>query len=73
MRAAITESDNAAAESVWEQLGDPTTAAQKVEQILQDSGDPTTVESRKLRPEFTAEQATRRLRSITSLLLPSLA
>jgi hypothetical protein len=54
MRAAITESDNAAAESLWATLGDPTTAAQKVQQILQETGDPTTVESRKLRPEFTA-------------------
>jgi hypothetical protein len=47
MRAAVTESDN-------EQLGDPTTCAQKVERILQETGDPTTVESRKLWPEFTA-------------------
>ncbi len=54
MRAAITESDNAAAESLWAQLGEPTTAAQKVQQILQETGDPTIVESRKLRPEFTA-------------------
>ncbi len=54
MRASITESDNAAAESIWETLGDPTTAAQQVQQILQETGDPTTVESRKLRPEFTA-------------------
>jgi Beta-lactamase enzyme family len=55
MKAAITESDNSAAESLWEQLGDPTTAAQKVQQILQETGDTTTtVESRKLRPEFTA-------------------
>ena len=29
MRAAITESDNTAAESLWEQLGDPTTAGHK--------------------------------------------
>jgi hypothetical protein len=54
MRAAITESDNAAAESLWAQLGDPATAAQKVQQVLQETGDPTIVESRKLRPEFTA-------------------
>lgn len=54
MRAAITESDNAAAESLWAQLGDPATAAQKVRQVLQETGDPTIVESRKLRPEFTA-------------------
>lgn len=54
MRAAITESDNAAAESIWEQLGDPVTAAHKVEDVLRKYGDPTTVQWRKLRPEFTA-------------------
>lgn len=54
MRAAITESDNAAAESIWEQLGDPVTAAHKVEAVLSKYGDPTTVEWRKLRPQFTA-------------------
>jgi hypothetical protein len=54
MRAAITESDNAAAEALWAQLGNPTTAAQQVQQILQETGDPTTVESRRLRTEFTA-------------------
>jgi hypothetical protein len=54
MKAAITESDNTAAESLWDELGDPTTAAQQVQQILQQAGDPTTVESRRLRPEFTA-------------------
>lgn len=54
MRAAITESDNAAAESIWESLGDPVTSAHKVEEVLRDTGDPTTVEYRKLRPEFTS-------------------
>ncbi|MGH7042027.1 MAG: hypothetical protein ACREFY_07845 [Acetobacteraceae bacterium] len=54
IRATITESDNAAAESIWEHLGDPVTAAHKVEAILRKYGDPTTVEWRKLRPEFTA-------------------
>ena len=54
MKAAITESDNAAAESLWAQLGDPPAAAQRVQQILQETGDPTAVESRRLRPEFTA-------------------
>lgn len=54
MRAAITESDNAAAEALWQQLGDPATAARKVQQILRETWDPTTVESRKLRAEFTA-------------------
>jgi hypothetical protein len=54
MRAAITESDNAAAESIWEKLGDPVTAGHKVEAVLSKYGDPTTVEWRKLRPQFTA-------------------
>ena len=54
MVAAITESDNAAAEAIWEGLGDPATAAADVGKVLHDTGDPTTVESRKLRPEYTA-------------------
>jgi hypothetical protein len=54
MKAAITESDNAAAESLWAQLGDSPAAAQRVQQILQETGDPTIVESRRLRAEFTA-------------------
>jgi hypothetical protein len=54
MSAAITESDNAAAEAIWAGLGDPIIAAHKVEAVLRDSGDPTSVEYRKLRPEFTA-------------------
>jgi hypothetical protein len=54
MRAAITQSDNDAAESIWASLGDPATAAQKVEAVLAEAGAPTTVESRKVRPEFTA-------------------
>ncbi|MGB6513220.1 MAG: hypothetical protein WBF57_09565 [Mycobacterium sp.] len=54
MRTAITESDSAAAESIWEKLGDPVTAAHKVENVLSKYGDPTTVEWRKMRPEFTA-------------------
>jgi hypothetical protein len=58
MKAAITESDNTAAESLWEQLGDPASAAEHVQQILQQTGDPTTVESRKVRPEFSASGQT---------------
>jgi hypothetical protein len=54
MKAAITESDNASAESVWASLGDPVTAAKQVQEILRETGDPTTVQSRKLRPEFSA-------------------
>jgi hypothetical protein len=54
MRAAITQSDNDAAESIWEGLGDPVTAAKKVEAVLEEAGAPTAVESQKVRPEFTA-------------------
>ncbi len=55
MRAAITASDNAAAESIWEGMGDPVTAAGKVDAVLRDTGnDPTNVQSQKVRPEYTA-------------------
>ncbi|MGO4442124.1 hypothetical protein AB4Z42_02080 [Mycobacterium sp. 2YAF39] len=54
MRAAITQSDNDAAESIWAGLGDPAVAAQKVEAVLADAGAPAVVESQKLRTEFTA-------------------
>jgi hypothetical protein len=54
MAAAITESDNAAAESIWEGLGDPDIAAHKVEKVLKAAGDNTTVQSQKVRPEYTA-------------------
>jgi hypothetical protein len=54
MTAAITESDNAAAESIWASLGDPVTAAHKVEAVLRQTGDLTTVQSQKVLPEFTA-------------------
>jgi hypothetical protein len=54
MTAAITESDNAAAESIWASLGDPVTAAQKVDAVLRSTGDRTTVQSQKVRPEFSA-------------------
>jgi hypothetical protein len=54
MTAAITESDNAAAESIWASLGDPVTAARKVEAVLRQTGDLTTVQSQKVLPEFTA-------------------
>jgi hypothetical protein len=53
MNSAITESDNAAAESLWQGLGDPITAARKVEAVLRETGDSTTVQSHKVRPEFT--------------------
>ncbi len=52
---AITESDNAAAEQLWSELGAPHVAAQQVQAVLRESGDATTVvESRRLRPGFTA-------------------
>ena len=47
-------SDNAAAETIWQGLGDPVTAAHKVEAVLREAGDFTTVQSQKVRPEFTA-------------------
>jgi len=52
--AAITRSDNAAAEILWRSLGDPATAAASVEAVLREGGDQTTVESQKVRPEFSA-------------------
>lgn len=54
MVAAITQSDNAAAESIWDSLGEPATAADRMEAVLRDGGDPTTVQSQRVRPEFTA-------------------
>jgi hypothetical protein len=54
MSAAITESDNTAAESIWADLGDPVTAAHEVEAVLRETGDPTPVEHRRVRPEYTA-------------------
>jgi hypothetical protein len=54
MAAAITGSDNAAAESIWTSLGDPVTAASKVDAVLRETGDPTIVQSQRIRPEFSA-------------------
>jgi hypothetical protein len=54
MVAAITESDNAAAESIWEGLGNPAAAATAVGDVLHGTGDPTIVESQKVRREYTA-------------------
>jgi hypothetical protein len=54
MTAAITESDNQAAEAIWASLGDPKTAARKVEAILRAADDNTVVQSVRIRPEFTA-------------------
>ncbi|MGB6206206.1 hypothetical protein, partial [Mycobacterium sp.] len=48
-------SDNAASEELWTQLGDPAEAAKKVQAVIHDAGDTTTaVESRRLRPGYTA-------------------
>jgi hypothetical protein len=49
---AITQSDNAAAEELWSQLGDPAAAARQVQAVIGDTD--TEVESRRLRPEYTA-------------------
>jgi hypothetical protein len=54
MRNAITASDNDAAERVWDSLGDPDMAAQKVDAILREAGDPTVVQASRIRPEYTA-------------------
>ncbi|MGO9926080.1 MAG: hypothetical protein ACLPLP_08045 [Mycobacterium sp.] len=51
MTAAITESDNAAADAIWAGLGDPATAAGKVDAVLAETGDFTQVQFRKVRPE----------------------
>jgi beta-lactamase family protein len=54
----ITLSDNAAAEQLWSRLGD--SAAQLVQAVIREAGDPTTVvESRRLRAEYTPFGQTR--------------
>lgn len=58
MTAAITQSDNAAAETIWESLGTPAEAAGKVEAVLRQAGDPTIVQSQRVRPEFSASGQT---------------
>ena len=51
----ITQSDNTAAEELWSRLGDPAQAAQQVQTVIRDGGDASTVvESRRLRPGYTA-------------------
>lgn len=57
MVAAVERSDNYAADALWRGLGDPTTAARKVEAVLRDSGDNTIVQDKKIRtdnPELSA-------------------
>jgi hypothetical protein len=52
---AITESDNPASERMWSLLGEPADAARRVQAVIKESGDAVTaVESRRLRPGFTA-------------------
>lgn len=54
MRSAITSSDNAAAESIWEELGGGPVAAGKVQAVLAEAGDPlTVVPSERRRAEFS--------------------
>lgn len=53
--AAITASDNAAAEAMWASLGDPATASSAATQVLRDGGDSqTAINGQRVRPEFTA-------------------
>jgi hypothetical protein len=54
MSAAITQSDNAAADAIWTSLGDPVTAAGKIDAVLADTGDVTRVQFAKKYPEFSA-------------------
>jgi hypothetical protein len=52
---AITESDNPASERLWSLLGEPADAARRVQAVIRESSDAVTVvESRRLRPGFTA-------------------
>lgn len=52
---AVTASDNDAAEKLWSELGPAPQAAQQVQAVLRAGGDAgTAVESRRLRPEFSA-------------------
>ena len=56
----ITHSDNAAAEELWSQLGDPESAARQVQDVIREAGDvATVVESRRLREGYTAFGQTR--------------
>ncbi|MGU3291493.1 hypothetical protein [Williamsia sp. M5A3_1d] len=55
VEAAITESDNSAAESLWSELGAPTSAGRDVENVLAAGGDTTTrVQTERIRIGFTA-------------------
>lgn len=53
--AAIEQSDNASAESLWSQLGEPPKAAAKVQAVIAECGDgDTVVQSQRLRRGYTA-------------------
>lgn len=55
IRAAITQSSNDAADALWSSLGTPAEAGEAVHRILRAGGDATTVvQTRKVRPEFSA-------------------
>lgn len=55
MSAAITESDNNAADSLWQSLGTGDQAAQAVQKVLQQGGDSTTkVPATRSRPDYSA-------------------
>ncbi|MEN4450966.1 hypothetical protein [Mycobacterium sp. SM3041] len=54
IKIAITQSDNEAADAIWRGLGSPDTAAEKVDAVLQEAGDPTRVQSYRSRPEYSA-------------------
>lgn len=53
--AAITTSDNAAAQALWDSLGDPATAGAETEAVLREAGDTTTrVQTAVTRPGLTS-------------------
>lgn len=53
MRAAITASDNSAAESLWSSLGAGSSAGRKVDRVLSDAGDSTRIQTQRVRSGFT--------------------
>jgi len=54
MQAAITASDNGAAQAIWNELGSHQTAADKVSAVLADAGEQVEVQPEVTRPGFTA-------------------
>ncbi|AZA12170.1 serine hydrolase [Corynebacterium gerontici] len=53
MAQAITQSDNSAAEQLWESLGGGEAAAKAVEAVLAEAGTPADVPATKFRPQFS--------------------